>query len=80
MGVASRQAGLLLAYIGFQSGNAEWRTAGLSAMADATDPSKPQDAALYELVRRVWSAGGEAPAATTPPATPATAPAAPAIP
>lgn len=79
MGVASRQAGLLLAYIGFQSGNAEWRTAGLSAMADATDPRRTQDAALYELVRRIWSAGGEAPAATTPPTAPA-APAAPANP
>jgi hypothetical protein len=77
MGVASRQAGLLLAYIGFQTGNAEWRTAGLSAMATATDPRRSQDAALYELVRRVWSAPGATPgdAPATTPTAPAPAPA-----
>lgn len=75
-----REAGMLLAYLGYQLKNVEQTKEGLAAMAEHTTPEESSEVLLLGLLQRVWVEGRDLPAetpATTPSAEKPTAPAAP---
>lgn len=70
-----KEAGMLLAYLGYQQGEMEQVKEGLDAMEARTYPEQTRDLLLLGLLRKIWVEGRDLPPATPAPAAPASTPA-----
>lgn len=68
-----KEAGMLLAYMGYQLGKPELLQEGIKAFADHTDRDNTSDRLFLGLMQKMWVEGLDLPPA--PPATPSPAPA-----
>src|SRR5690606_32718295 len=57
-----KEAGMLLAYLGYQHGDMAQVTEGLKAMEERTYPEQTRDLLLVGLLQKIWVEGKDPPA------------------